>query len=101
MSRAIAASASLGILVLVPHAAQQALAVAQRPVQQNRYAIGQGEHNRYHHGGLRDEAEAGKPQLDAVPPVEKAAHPASLRCRYGSKGEHTLDRVDEDQVGSR
>jgi hypothetical protein len=59
-------------------AAQQANPVAQCAVEQHGHPIRQQQHHRHHHRGLGNEGQAGKPQLDAVPPVEEAAHPARV-----------------------
>ena len=69
-------------LVLVPYATQEPDSVTERTVEQNGDAVGQGKHDGHHHRRLGDEPQAGQPQFDAVPPVEEAAHPASLRCGY-------------------
>src|SRR4051794_9905636 len=66
------------ILVLVTHPPQDPNAIAQRAIKKDGDSVREGEHDRHHDGGLRDERQAREPQFDAVPPVEEAAHPASV-----------------------
>jgi 2-polyprenyl-6-methoxyphenol hydroxylase-like FAD-dependent oxidoreductase len=69
---------SVGVFVVMPHPAQDAYSVTERPVEHYGDSVGQGQHDRHHHRGLGDERQPGEPQLDTVPPTEKAAHPARL-----------------------
>jgi hypothetical protein len=71
-------SSSVGVFVVVSDPAQDADPVTQRAVEHDGDSVRQGQHNRHHHRGLGDERQAGEPQLDTVPPTEKAAHPARL-----------------------
>ena len=57
---------------------QEPNAIAQRAIQKDGDSVREREYDRHHDGGLRDERQAGKPQFDAVPPVEEAAHPARV-----------------------
>ena len=85
---------------------QQPDAVAERAVEHHRDPVGQQQHDGHHDDRLGDESEAGQPQLDAVPPIQDAAHPASLRCvagRASRRGDpatcgHAAQQVDADQV---
>ncbi len=54
--------------------AQHPDAVAECAVEDHRDPVGQHQHDRHHYGGLGDEPEPGKPQFDAVPPVQDPAH---------------------------
>ena len=67
------------LVLLGTDPAQQADAVAQCPVQQHGDPVCQSQHHRHHHGGLGDEPQAREPQLNTVPPIQEAAHPARLR----------------------
>src|SRR4051812_29499039 len=69
---------SLLVRVLVTNPPQQPDPVPQRAVESYRDPVRQRQDDGHHHGGLSDERQAGQPQFDAVPPVEEAAHPASL-----------------------
>ena len=59
-------------------APQEPNPIAKRAVEKDGDSVGQRQHDGHHDGGLGDERQAGKPQIDAVPPVQEAAHPASV-----------------------
>lgn len=58
--------------------AQQSDPVSQRAVEHHRDPVGNHQHHRHHHRRLRDERQAGQPQLNAVPPTEEPAHAARV-----------------------
>jgi hypothetical protein len=69
---------SVLVLCLMPRPAPQPDPVAQCAVEEDGDSVCERKDDRHHHGGLRDKRQAGKPQFDAVPPVEEAVHPARV-----------------------